>query len=93
MTKRKLNVYSSRITQPKSQPASQAMLHATGLTRADMDKAQVGIASVWYDGNSCNMHLNDLAALVRRAFKKPDSSGCVSIQSASPTASRWGRMA
>lgn len=70
MTKRKLNVYSSRITQPKSQPASQAMLHATGLTRADMDKAQVGIASVWYDGNSCNMHLNDLAAIVRKGVQE-----------------------
>ena len=38
------------------------MLYATGLTRADMEKAQVGIASVWYEGNPCNMHLNDLAA-------------------------------
>jgi len=62
----KLNKYSSRITQPPSQGASQAMLHATGLTRADMDKAQVGISAVWYDGNSCNMHLNDLAAVVKR---------------------------
>ena len=41
------------------------MLYATGLTPADMDKAQVGIASMWYEGNSCNMHLNDLAARVR----------------------------
>ncbi len=61
----KLNRYSSRITQPKSQGASQAMLHGTGLTDADMDKAQVGISSVWYEGNTCNMHLNDLAARVR----------------------------
>ena len=61
----KLNRYSSRITQPKSQGASQAMLHGTGLTAADMDKAQVGISSVWYEGNTCNMHLNDLAARVR----------------------------
>jgi dihydroxy-acid dehydratase len=61
----KLNKYSSRITQPPSQGASQAMLHATGLTRADMDKAQVGISAVWYEGNSCNMHLNDLAAVVK----------------------------
>jgi len=60
-----LNRYSSRITQPKAQGASQAMLHGTGLTDADMDKAQVGIASVWYEGNTCNMHLNDLAAEVR----------------------------
>ena len=63
---RKLNKYSSRITQPPSQGASQAMLHATGLTRADMDKPEVGISAVWYEGNSCNMHLNDLAAIVKR---------------------------
>lgn len=60
-----LNKYSSRITQPASQGASQAMLYATGLTEADMDKAQVGICANWYEGNSCNMHLNDLAAKVR----------------------------
>ena len=60
-----LNKYSSRITQPKAQGASQAMLYATGLQPADMDKAQVGIASVWYEGNSCNMHLLDLAAKVK----------------------------
>jgi dihydroxy-acid dehydratase len=63
---RKLNKYSSRITQPPSQGASQAMLHATGLTRADLDKPEVGISAVWYEGNSCNMHLNDLAAVVKR---------------------------
>jgi len=63
--KEALNKISRRITQPKAQGASQAMLYATGLTEADMDKAQVGISSVWYDGNSCNMHLNDLATKVR----------------------------
>lgn len=57
-----LNKYSSHITQPKSQGASQAMLYATGMSEADMNKAQVGIASVWYEGNPCNMHLLDLAA-------------------------------
>lgn len=61
----KLNRYSAEITQPKSRGASQAMLYGTGLTEADMDKAQVGIASVWFEGNTCNMHLNDLAAKVR----------------------------
>jgi len=61
-----LNKISRRITQPKSQGASQAMLYATGLSESDMDKPQVGIASVWYEGNSCNMHLNDLAAEVKR---------------------------
>uniref|UniRef100_A0A7C4LQ15 Dihydroxy-acid dehydratase n=1 Tax=Schlesneria paludicola TaxID=360056 RepID=A0A7C4LQ15_9PLAN len=60
-----LNKYSSRITQPKSQGASQAMLYGTGLTPDDMDKAQVGIASVWFEGNPCNMHLNELAAKVK----------------------------
>jgi dihydroxy-acid dehydratase len=62
----KLNRVSARITQPKSQGASQAMLFATGLREEDMDKAQVGIASVWYEGNPCNMHLDDLAAQVKR---------------------------
>ncbi|MDJ0496230.1 MAG: dihydroxy-acid dehydratase [Acidimicrobiia bacterium] len=60
-----LNRTSRRITQEASQGASQAMLYATGLTEEDMDKPQVGIASMWYEGNSCNMHLNDLAARVR----------------------------
>jgi dihydroxy-acid dehydratase len=60
-----LNRHSSRITQPKSQGASQAMLYGTGLTRADMDKAQVGIVANWFEGNTCNMHLNDLAARVK----------------------------
>jgi len=60
-----LNKYSSRVTQPKSQGASQAMLYGTGMTSEDMNKAQVGIGSVWYEGNTCNMHLNDLAAKVR----------------------------
>lgn len=61
----KSNKYSSRITQPKSQGASQAMLYATGLKDGDLVKPQVGISSVWYEGNSCNMHLNDLAAKVK----------------------------
>ena len=61
----RLNKISSRITQPSSQGASQAMLYATGLTREDMDKAQVGIASVWWEGNPCNIHLNDLASRIK----------------------------
>ncbi|MBE2198193.1 MAG: dihydroxy-acid dehydratase [Anaerolinea sp.] len=60
-----LNKYSSRITQPKAQGASQAMLYGTGMSAADMGKAQIGIASMWYDGNTCNMHLLDLAARVK----------------------------
>ncbi|MDE2722896.1 MAG: dihydroxy-acid dehydratase, partial [Gemmatimonadota bacterium] len=73
----KLNKYSSQITQRKSQGGSQAMLYATGLTRADMDKAQVGIASVWYEGNPCNMHLNDLAAETKKGVTE---SGCVGMR-------------
>lgn len=61
----KLNKYSSRITEPKSQGASQAMLYGTGMTDADMSKAQVGISSIWYEGNTCNMHLLDLAEKVK----------------------------
>src|SRR3954466_13663057 len=61
-----LNKFSARITQPKSQGASQAMLYGTGMTEADMQKPQVGIASVWYEGNTCNMHLNDLSAKVKQ---------------------------
>ncbi len=60
-----INTYSKNITQPRKQGASQAMLYATGMTREDMDKPQVGIASVWYEGNPCNMHLLDLAARVK----------------------------
>ena len=66
----KINKYSSIITQQKSQGASQAMLYGTGMTEADMDKAQVGISSVWYEGNTCNMHLNDLAAKVKEGVSK-----------------------
>jgi len=61
----KLNRYSSRITQPKSQGASQAMLYGTGMTEQDMAKAEVGIVANWWEGNTCNMHLNDLAIKVK----------------------------
>lgn len=60
-----LNKVSRRITRPRSQGASQAMLYGAGLSREDMDKAQVGISSVWYEGNTCNMHLLELAARVK----------------------------
>ncbi len=60
-----LNKYSARVTQPRSQGASQAMLYGVGLTAADMQKAQVGICSMWYEGNTCNMHLDRLAARVK----------------------------
>ena len=64
MTK-KLNKFSSRITEPKSQGASQAMLYGTGMKEEDMSKAQVGISSIWYEGNTCNMHLLALAEKVK----------------------------
>jgi dihydroxy-acid dehydratase len=64
-----LNEYSRHITQPKSQGASQAMLLGTGLSADDLAKPQVGIASVWYEGNTCNMHLLDLAAKVKEGVQ------------------------
>jgi dihydroxy-acid dehydratase len=67
-----LNRYSSRVTQPKSQGASQAMLLATGLTQADLSKAQVGIVANWFNGNPCNMHLNDLADKVAEGVRGAD---------------------
>ncbi|NNF64395.1 MAG: dihydroxy-acid dehydratase [Acidimicrobiia bacterium] len=70
-----INKFSSRITQRVSQGASQAMLLATGLTPADLDKAQVGIASMWYEGNSCNMHLDLLAAKVKEGVVASDMVG------------------
>jgi dihydroxy-acid dehydratase len=69
-TDNKLNKISSSITQPKSQGASQAMLYATGLSEDDMNKAQVGISSVWYEGNPCNMHLMDLSKVVKESVAK-----------------------
>ena len=63
-----LNKFSSRITQPRSQGASQAMLYATGLREEDMNKPQVGIASVWFEGNPCNMHLLQLAEKVKEGL-------------------------
>ncbi len=70
-----INKYSARITQPKSQGASQAMLYGTGMTPEDMNKAQVGIGSVWYEGNTCNMHLLDLAMAVKTAVVAEDMVG------------------
>ncbi len=70
-----LNKTSRTITQPKSQGASQAMLYATGMTEEDMSKGQVGIASVWYEGNPCNMHLNDFAGFVKEGVVAADLIG------------------
>src|SRR3989304_9120338 len=63
------NKYSSRITQANSQGASQAMLYATGLRDEDLAKPQVGIASVWFEGNPCNMHLLKLAEKVKEGVE------------------------
>jgi dihydroxy-acid dehydratase len=65
----KLNRFSSRITGPRSQGASQAMLYGTGLKSEDLVKPEVGISSVWWEGNTCNMHLNDLAASVKEGVQ------------------------
>src|SRR3954465_10668743 len=72
-----LNKYSSRITQPASQGASHAMLIATGLKPEDLDKPQVGICSVWYEGNPCNMHLNQLGDRVKEGVV---STGCIGMR-------------
>ncbi|MEM9066890.1 MAG: dihydroxy-acid dehydratase [Myxococcota bacterium] len=68
----KLNRHSRTITQDASHGAAQAMLHAAGLSKDDLDKAQVGIASVWWDGNPCNMHLGDFAGVVQGATREQD---------------------
>ncbi len=73
----KLNKYSHRVTQDESQPASQAMLYAIGLEESDLEKAQVGIASTGYEGNPCNMHLNDLAQQVKKGVQESDLVGLV----------------
>lgn len=70
-----MNKYSRIFTQDETQPAAKAMLYGIGLTDADMDKAQVGIASMGYDGNTCNMHLNDLAQLVKQGIWSNDLVG------------------
>jgi dihydroxy-acid dehydratase len=70
-----LNKFSARVTQPKSQGASQAMLYGAGLTDADMAKPQVGISSVWFEGNTCNMHLLTLAEHVKRGVAEAGMVG------------------
>ncbi|KAK6773480.1 hypothetical protein RDI58_028718 [Solanum bulbocastanum] len=70
-----LNKYSSRITQPKSQGGSQAILYGVGLTDEDMNKPQIGISSVWYEGNTCNMHLLKLAEAVKEGVTEAGMVG------------------
>ena len=73
----KLNKYSQRVTQDDSQPAAQAMLHAIGLNEEDFSKPFVGIASTGYEGNPCNMHLNELAKLVKKGTLQEDLVGLI----------------
>jgi len=72
-----LNRYSKTFTQDPTQPAAQAMLYGIGLTDDDMQKAQVGVVSMGYDGNTCNMHLNDLAKLVKKGVWEEDLVGLI----------------
>ena len=72
-----LNKYSKTITQDETQPAAQAMLYGIGLTEDDLKKAQIGVCSMGYDGNTCNMHLNDLAKLVKQGVWDSDLVGLI----------------
>lgn len=72
-----INKYSKQVTQDDTQPAAQAMLHAIGLTDEDFNKPLVGIASTGYEGNPCNMHLNDLAKLVKQGTLEEDVVGLI----------------
>jgi len=72
-----LNKYSKTLTQDVTQPGAQAMLYGLGLTDNDLAKAQVGIASMGYDGNTCNMHLNDLAQIVKKGVWEKDLVGFI----------------
>lgn len=74
---KELNKYSKTLTQDVTQPAAQAMLYGIGLTDEDLKKAQVGIASMGYDGNTCNMHLNDLAKVVKQGVWDNDLVGLI----------------
>ena len=72
-----LNKFSKQVTQDDTQPAAQAMLHAIGLSKSDLEKPLVGIASTGYEGNPCNMHLNDLAKLVKEGTENADLVGLI----------------
>lgn len=72
-----INKYSKVLTQDVTQPAAQAMLYGIGLTDEDLKKAQVGVVSMGYDGNTCNMHLNDLAAIIKKGIWEQDLVGLI----------------
>ena len=71
----KLNKYSSRVTEPKSQGGSQAILYGVGLSDEDLSKPQIGISSVWYEGNTCNMHLLGLSEAVKEGVSEAGMVG------------------
>ena len=72
-----LNKYSKRVTQDPTQPAAKAMLHAIGLSKNDFTKPLVGIASTGYEGNPCNMHLNELAKQVKKGVNNSEGVGLI----------------
>ena len=72
-----LNKYSKTLTQDETQPAAQAMMYGIGLTEDDLKKPQIGVCSMGYDGNTCNMHLNDLAKIVKQGVWDNDLVGLV----------------
>ncbi len=72
-----LNKFSKTITQDATQPAAQAMFYGIGLTDEDMTKAQVGVASMGWDGNTCNMHLNELAAIIKKSVWEQNLVGLI----------------
>ena len=73
----KLNKFSRKITQDESLPAAQAMLYGIGLKDDDFKKAQIGIASTGFEGNPCNMHLNDLALQIKKSISDEDLVGLI----------------
>ena len=74
---KELNRYSRELTQNESQPAAQAMLYGIGLSKEDLAKAQIGIASTGWEGNPCNMHLNGLAEQVKQGVQATDLVGLI----------------
>lgn len=72
-----LNKYSKTLTQDETQPAAQAMLYGIGLTEDDLKKPQIGVCSMGYDGNTCNMHLNDLSKIVKQGVWDNDLVGLI----------------
>lgn len=77
LNKPEINKYSKTLTQDETQPGAQAMLYGIGLTDEDFKKAQVGIVSMGYEGNTCNMHLNDLAKMVKEGVNKNELIGLI----------------